>query len=1368
VPKPSTDVQDLKRCLARLARLEGRPLACAEGLVLFEPVRVRDPRPLLRGYEDGPPTIADVAAALELSAPPLILTVGTLGAATRDLRILQEPRTRTALKEAPRIFRRHGELDEARIARWRQALAGLAERLHAAREPVPWTTRALDAIGLAHGDEARALLERAMGGLRGGAGDRERGRRFLAEHALAFDPRPRSGGELTVGADQIERSGDALDEHLARYGDFALRLDEVLELGRIDLGGASSSAAKLVADGLPVDKVRRLAELGRAADLDQLGEDPEVAAAYVDWAAALVPHYTALGLDVPLTPAVFEHLRKATRREDLGVLAVCLMKHHTKASADSAAEALARLDATLGLFQRRPAEAASILAELSGTSPGAGRDVLPEVAGWLGDDALLDRYVHLARLAGVSPALSRTLRADFDRAARLEGERVHLAALAAPSAEQAERLRRLSTGEVAPPDPARTRRRLAERIDDLTARAYERRLDAVFRGILKQVFRISLARLTPAWRDAIRFYLAAKRNRELTSTVLRAAAAGVDLARTLPRNRAWIDEVSGRMDVAAWLAPRAREVTLGGKVHTLAVEQDPIEVLRMGIPFGTCLSLDDGVNAASTVVNAADANKRVLYLRDPGGSIVARKLVAVSEEGAIVGYNLYVAPREHVTAVGAAFQAFCEELAAATGLPLAREGTPRQIHPGFWYDDGAVPFDEVPEAADAPVKAYCRSLGLSRPVAADDRLLDRARLFGALERQDRPAVAVALRAFGDLRGVAGRAAAFLLDRLDGRELVAEARRSTALAIAAVARAAADGPEAMLDLAGRIADPPSAGEAVERLLRFPRTPEIAFALVAAALRTLSRARENDGYGLDHRTVEHLASFAGALPVAGALALCTRADPLFRALARNDCADCAASAERHLLEAIELSYAGARDPDAVIHCLANARARLPIRAALRIAARYALAGEALPALPPPRLQPLHPCPSAVRALVRLRARDADLDAEPDFLAALLRQSGGVPRDPPLPTPKAAPFEALGDLLAQLDLASIVAPFCGADVALPDWKPGPWELYHHRRHRTPRRAALLAKATHSPPAPAACEWMARLGDLGALGAAERSLPARTRDRVTSCLRLARHAADQVEASHAADPLAAVAALPPETLDDVIDQGLLVAALARVEDHLAAGSGEVELALSIVLRSELSAGAALALAARLVARESPSPAELAFAENVLARRSKSRPGDLVRAPDLAAVFGPVASLHEALAKALQDLDDFAATFPAVEAALARVGHAEATDGLLSAWVSALVAGSDLHALGYVSDEALFRRVTRIVCDKHGAVGAVVLYQEMWAPEHAAVILDELRRSPLPPSELRDALRTTETWMRDAHNAAAAGWLKECVAEAG
>ncbi len=368
---------------------------------------------------------------------------------------------RAVAREAPRIFRSHGVLDEAWLARRRASLARLGAQLATPGDDDDFLGGALDAIRLVHGDEASTVVARVLDRLGGSGRARVRAERFFAHYALAFDPRPRLGGDPAVTAADFERDAEALARVVRSYGGLALTLDEVLGLEALGLGGDAAAIGKLVAGGLALGDVRRLAELGRAAELAQL-DDPEVAGAYVAFASALVPHYTALGLSVPLSPAVFERLRKGTRKEDLAVLAVCLMEHHSEVTPETADLALVRLDATLGLFQRRPAEAASLLAELSGTSKGAGREALPEVAAWLGDDALLNRYVHLARLAGAPVPLSRALRADLNRAARLDeraraprrADRAHAGAGRAPPPPR----RRRGRASQSRPDPAPPRR----------------------------------------------------------------------------------------------------------------------------------------------------------------------------------------------------------------------------------------------------------------------------------------------------------------------------------------------------------------------------------------------------------------------------------------------------------------------------------------------------------------------------------------------------------------------------------------------------------------------------------------------------------------------------------------------------------------------------------------------------------------------------------------------------------------------------------------------------------------------------------------------------------------------------------------------
>lgn len=384
---------------------------------------------------------------------------------------------------------------------------------------------------------------------------------------------------------------------------------------------------------------------------------------------------------------------------------------------------IAVLDATLGLFQKLPAKASGILDRLKGTSPGAGRRAFPELAAWLADDALLDRFTHLCQLASVPTALTKQLKEDFGHADKAARERAHLVALPVRHARQEARLSTLLATErtLATAPRGRTKRRFAERIDELLPVAYRRELDASFREILRDAWGISVPSMTQAWRDAVRSWLVVDDNRDLLGRLLREVAAPTGGSRSVKlsfvKNREWIAKVQGRIDVAAWLAPRRAEIDVEGTRYDVALEEDPLEVLRMGIPFATCLALDNGSNAASTVPNAVDANKRVLYVRSRDGKVVARKLIAITKELRIVGYNLYVAARGPVEiAIRSAVAQLCRELAADVRAPLAGTGEPDKLHDGFWYDDGTVPWGE-----DFDVVSYCRALGLGAPPDASAR-----------------------------------------------------------------------------------------------------------------------------------------------------------------------------------------------------------------------------------------------------------------------------------------------------------------------------------------------------------------------------------------------------------------------------------------------------------------------------------------------------------------------------------------------------------------------------------------------------------------------------------------------------------------------
>ena len=105
-------------------------------------------------------------------------------------------------------------------------------------------------------------------------------------------------------------------------------------------------------------------------------------------------------------------------------------------------------------------------------------------------------------------------------------------------------------------------------------------------------------------------------------------------------NATWLTRAAANeVDVGAWRAGFRVAVPVGGEPITFATETDPLHVLKMGSYFDTCLSLDTGSNAASTLVNALDVNKHVIYGRRADGAVVCRKLIGATARGELAGYR---------------------------------------------------------------------------------------------------------------------------------------------------------------------------------------------------------------------------------------------------------------------------------------------------------------------------------------------------------------------------------------------------------------------------------------------------------------------------------------------------------------------------------------------------------------------------------------------------------------------------------------------------------------------------------------------------------------------------------------------------------
>ena len=156
-------------------------------------------------------------------------------------------------------------------------------------------------------------------------------------------------------------------------------------------------------------------------------------------------------------------------------------------------------------------------------------------------------------------------------------------------------------------------------------------------------------------------------------------------------NKDWIDKASERgLKIEKWLNPEVTKCRISDREMTIEIARDPFRIFLMGSYFDTCLGIRDGSNRDSVLANAYDINKAVVFVIDENGVVKARKLLGVSDDGALAGYRTYVNSdidkereiiKEKITS-------YCINLASLTSLRLVNNaGRIKSLTGLFWYDD---------------------------------------------------------------------------------------------------------------------------------------------------------------------------------------------------------------------------------------------------------------------------------------------------------------------------------------------------------------------------------------------------------------------------------------------------------------------------------------------------------------------------------------------------------------------------------------------------------------------------------------------------------------------------------------------------------
>lgn len=302
------------------------------------------------------------------------------------------------------------------------------------------------------------------------------------------------------------------------------------------------------------------------------------------------------------------------------------------------------------------------------------------------------------------PGVGKVL--DWPRKWAREIEALESKLAAQPQAAPAQLQTRLDNLRARLSDEPKWRAQQALEIAQTLENAIPRAAFAALEGVLENAFRARLENLCGVlpsefalnddWINALLLGREVEFNRKWARALLRLEAAGQQNWREqLPGNTRFLADLSARgVDVNFYLS----EFRRARGEFTLWLESEPLGILQMGNRFGTCLSRG-GCNAFSSVANAIELNKRVVYARDKKGAIVARQLWAVSAGFELLGFHVYCnLPGEAHRAMTAHFAAHAREFARSCGLKLADTGEVASLVAPQWYDDGVRAWQKIETA----------------------------------------------------------------------------------------------------------------------------------------------------------------------------------------------------------------------------------------------------------------------------------------------------------------------------------------------------------------------------------------------------------------------------------------------------------------------------------------------------------------------------------------------------------------------------------------------------------------------------------------------------------------------------------------------
>lgn len=193
-------------------------------------------------------------------------------------------------------------------------------------------------------------------------------------------------------------------------------------------------------------------------------------------------------------------------------------------------------------------------------------------------------------------------------------------------------------------------------------------------------------------RHAMQMERLAEENRRALRKFLRAYWSGqTDYLETHPETRRWV-AAHPQLNLDVWRQGVSfqRELKNFGTV-SVAAERNPLEALRLGTYVGSCLGLGGHLTYSAAAV-VLDINKQVVYARDARGNVLARQIIALTEDTRVVCFSVY--PLGAAQQVTLLFAHYDRLLSEALGLPLCQPDSEEDyeiaaVLSHAWWDDGA-------------------------------------------------------------------------------------------------------------------------------------------------------------------------------------------------------------------------------------------------------------------------------------------------------------------------------------------------------------------------------------------------------------------------------------------------------------------------------------------------------------------------------------------------------------------------------------------------------------------------------------------------------------------------------------------------------